>query len=609
MRNLLLMLISLFFLGSANAQSPCNHSLTLTDISTATQLRLKADINSGAVTGNKKTYYKIDWGDNSTIHNFYGGQTGNFSYVHNYSTDGIYTVKVIVTVVDTNNGVGSVVCVDSSSKTDTLVLCNVGANAQYDTVLNGKVFFSVNNPNSFTNYAWNFGDGNTGNGASVSHTYAQHNKYTVTLTATNFKCNKTVTLNNITPVNGCSNIAGLMSYSIPPNQTGPYTVNFYANANAWQSNIGIYYTWDYGDGSSSSTSWTNANTSHSYSNNGLYNVKLLIELYDSTNNSTICKDSVIKQVRVGPPIDIWTEVVLDSVNTVQGDTFKIWLIQFDSATNILSAVDSVIRPRGNGISNYKITHAFINKPAGSYRVKAAPVDGPVTGTGYIPTYSTSALLWSNANVINHTSSSSSWGNILMQKGTVTSGPGFVGGNVSQGANKGTGSGIEGMNILLLDANGDVVTYAVTDANGDYNFDKIPTGTYTVHPEDMGYATTPASINITNGQATVKDINFERSKKDLTIKPKPAGIDDINSTTVNYEVYPNPAKDVVNIKWITKTNKAATITITDISGKNVYTGQAAMSSNAVINVQSLQAGFYFLNIATEADTTTQKLVIE
>src|SRR5690606_9842500 len=153
-----------------------------------------------------------------------------------------------------------------------------------------------------------------------------------------------------------------------------------------------------------------------------------------------------------------------TINMHQSDTIKVWLIVFNSQTNILAAIDSQVVTSGGGIG--AVAYSFQSVVAGSYRVKAAMLSGPSSGTGLLPTYNSnpvtlSPILWSNATVITHTSNAPSAAGIRLAVGTITSGPGFIGGNVSQGANKGTANGIAKMAVLLLDANNNPVKYAVT----------------------------------------------------------------------------------------------------------------------------------------------------
>ncbi len=299
----------------------------------------------------------------------------------------------------------------------------------------------------------------------------------------------------------------------------------------------------------------------------------------------------------------------DSVNSTQTDTFKVWLISFNSGTNILTAVDSQV-VAGQGMASYN----FANPANGSYRTKAAHLNGPTSGTGLVPTYHSSTfgnspLLWSNASVIAFTGGYNNGNHIYMGMGTVTSGPGFIGGNVQQGANKGTGAGIPNMTVLLLDASNNPVAYTTTDANGDYGFNNLPNGTYKVHPENLGDATTAASVTIDATHVNMNAISFERSNSNKTIVPLPNAIANVAKQSLALSIYPNPANNVVNISWGANSNDIASVVIADISGKKVVAAQVSMNANASVNVSELLAGFYFMTVATEAGSNTQKLLIQ
>ncbi len=57
---------------------------------------------------------------------------------------------------------------------------NAGPTFTY-TINNGTISLSA--ANGYADYSWDFGDGSTGRGAIVSHTYGTGGNYTVTLTA------------------------------------------------------------------------------------------------------------------------------------------------------------------------------------------------------------------------------------------------------------------------------------------------------------------------------------------------------------------------------------------------------------------------------------------
>ncbi len=72
-----------------------------------------------------------------------------------------------------------IVLAPSPSATFTAVSAATGSAATFDAAGSGNVGGSV------TGYAWQFGDGATGAGATVNHVYTQPGTYTVTLTTTN----------------------------------------------------------------------------------------------------------------------------------------------------------------------------------------------------------------------------------------------------------------------------------------------------------------------------------------------------------------------------------------------------------------------------------------
>lgn len=386
------------------------------------------------------------------------------------------------------------------------------------------------------------------------------------------------------------NVVTLTNTSTPTASTGIYT----------------YYSINWGDGSTPTGVTTNAAQVHAYTIGGTYTIALMQSVLDSTVfPPTQCNDStwVVVTVTGANQNYISGSLIVDSTSNI--DSYKVWLITYDSATSILAAVDSVVitTMAGGG------TYSFNNPAAGQYRTKAALHSGATSGTGHVPTYHTSSLMWNTATIINHTGGITSGKNITMQTGTLTSGPGFIGGNVNQGANKGTANGIAGLNVFLVNGSGNVIAFTETDANGAYSFSNIPVGAYSVAPENLNYATTPAVLNITAANASVTGVNFERSHSGKTIVPVASGIANVANNGLEYAIFPNPAADVVTISWNKQANANANISITDISGKTIYTGTSAMSANTTIDVSALQAGLYFLNVSSDAGSSTQKLTIQ
>ena len=135
-------------------------------------------------------------------------------------------------------------------------------------------------------YDWNFGDGSSGSGRSVSHTYSSAGNYTVELI--------------VTTANGLKDTATKKA-KVYPTPTASFTVNDSAQCqrnNSFQftdqSTISAGslagYKWSFGDGASSQS----YNPSHQYSNANGFTVGL------SVTSNQGCEDSISQQVKVNP---------------------------------------------------------------------------------------------------------------------------------------------------------------------------------------------------------------------------------------------------------------------------------------------------------------------
>ncbi|MDR1725135.1 MAG: T9SS type A sorting domain-containing protein [Bacteroidales bacterium] len=69
---------------------------------------------------------------------------------------------------------------------------------------------------------------------------------------------------------------------------------------------------------------------------------------------------------------------------------------------------------------------------------------------------------------------------------------------------------------------------------------------------------------------------------------------------NISLYPNPAKDVINIEG----EKINSIEVVDLLGKVVYQGK-----ETAIDVSNLARGNYFVRVQTENGTITKKVIVE
>jgi hypothetical protein len=77
----------------------------------------------------------------------------------------------------------------------------------------------------------------------------------------------------------------------------------------------------------------------------------------------------------------------------------------------------------------------------------------------------------------------------------------------------------------------------------------------------------------------------------------------------FTVYPNPAGNFINVRVNDYSISSSQITITDITGKVVLQKKIAVQNGlAVIDASSLSNGTYFIQLKTNNEWLTSKLVI-
>src|SRR5690554_1235435 len=199
--------------------------------------------------------YDGDWTTDATIAN----------PTHVFPNVGTHPVSLIV-----ENDLGCSDTVVQTLETFDLPVADFDVN---EVCLNNVTHFSSTSTipsGNITDWAWDFGDGNTSNLENPSHTYAAENVYNVSLTVTsNQGCTHTT--------NGTSTV-----YPLPQVDFSNTTVCSYlstdftdqtAISNANTANNLSNWNWDFGDGNTS----TLQNPTHQYAGPGLYNVNLDVE--------------------------------------------------------------------------------------------------------------------------------------------------------------------------------------------------------------------------------------------------------------------------------------------------------------------------------------------
>ncbi len=276
---------------------------------------------------------------------------------------------------------------------------------------------------------------------------------------------------------------------------------------------------------------------------------------------------------------------------------KVWLIQFSSIDSSLTALDSQTTCLAGGSTPY---YEFLGKPAGNYMVKAKLLSSIPGTSDYIPTYGYSNMHWDSATTITHMGTIADTMHINMLYGAVPSGPGFIGGLIVSGAGKGTSGDVPVSNMLVYLENAtthQVYTYTYTDTAGAYSFSNLALGSYIIYPVDYHYATIiPPVITLTSTTDSFAVANFKEHTTLGTITSfSNTSIKNISGNPA-ISVYPNPTTGLLHIDLGNTLQSNATIVISDIIGREVYSQVlSGAQTNSSINISSLKDGIYLITV--------------
>ncbi|HPQ07765.1 MAG TPA: PKD domain-containing protein [Bacteroidia bacterium] len=156
-----------------------------------------------------------------------------------------------------------------------------------------NVIFTANNYNPSYTYTWNFGNGQSATGYSVSTTYTNVGYYDVSLTVSNSGCSSTTTYSNYIQV---------YPNPIADYEANPWITTEFAPTVSFTSTSqgATTYNWFFSDFGSGPNNTSNLqNPIHTFTQPGTYSVALVVY------NQYGCRDMVVKTIVVEPEFHIY----------------------------------------------------------------------------------------------------------------------------------------------------------------------------------------------------------------------------------------------------------------------------------------------------------------
>jgi PKD repeat protein len=434
--------------------------------------------------------------------------------------------------------------------------------------------YSVGN---ISGWYWNFGDNTASYIQNPQHIYAGPGVYNVCLhiwSNDTLGCNSmwcdTIMVGNIP---NCSNY---FSYT-----TTQMSTSFAGTAIGYSNPT---FSWNFGDGSTG----TGQYITHIYSEYSYYVATL------TTSDTSGCTYISSQMVYIDQPGDhIWGKV---SAGNTYADQARVLLYINNSGSNIFTLIDSTLI---DSSGFYQFTG--INSNVVFLKAELLPVS---TYYGhYMPTYFDSTMYWNEATGIVVWQPNNQYNiGLIPANGITNTGNGTINGTITYGNGKGMAA--PGVEVILLDANGNPLAYTYTDNTGWYSFADLSYGTYLVYVEIPGMTTDPATstLNEANPVSTMAFVIVENSVALSVEDQLPAGFKAIG------QVFPNPVNGDAAIIINLERSSTFELRIINITGNIIKTEVLSMPAGqqkVMLNTTQLPSGVYGLLITTPGGGRTMR----
>ncbi len=278
------------------------------------------------------------------------------SPVHTYAASGLYTVSLVVTDA---NGCQDKIQKMQVVKVNSKPVAQFKMDSAYDCKVPTFIPFRNNSIGVNLRYTWSFGDGKTSTVMNPRHQYLNLGTYSPKLVVVDVNgCKDSITLTN-----------ALFLGQLKPDFVADKTVvcgsSLIEFENKTVFNGGLKYSWDFGDGTTSS----NPYPSKFYKNTGKYTVTLTVQSVFRSCSATITKSNYIVvnpkpkgriEINDSFPCNLPYVIVANYVDTAKFISIQWWLVE-NGKTRVKYGNKNPQNFTINNKSRYKIIAYVVNQ--------------------------------------------------------------------------------------------------------------------------------------------------------------------------------------------------------------------------------------------------------
>lgn len=175
------------------------------------------------------------------------------------------------------------------------------------------------------------------------------------------------------------------------------------------------------------------------------------------------------------------------------------------------------------------------------------------------------------------------------------GNGSGSGNVNSGSPRNTNTDpVEGLLMIIADAQGNIVGFDFTDAQGDYQISNLNDGNFQLWGESLNRVSDTVNFSISaSGTQQFTDLDFEKTDTRIIFQGILVSVEDFSSK--NLRMFPNPTRDVVTLDITHLPGSEYMLEILSSSGVTIERRNIQSDTPSRIDMQNYASGMYIIRL--------------